>query len=165
MKAIVYESKTGFTKRYAEMLAKDTGLDIYERKEANKLLQKNEDIIYLGWIGAGSISGYTKASKRYSVKILCGVGMASPSEKVVADLEKRYNSKDMKIFYLQGGFDINKLTGFYKVMMNAMAKTVSKALGKKENKTEEEEIMLEMFKNGGDYVKEENLAPILQLLK
>jgi flavodoxin len=34
MKAIVYKTNTGSTKRYAEMLAKDTGLPAYELRQA-----------------------------------------------------------------------------------------------------------------------------------
>ncbi len=34
---IVYESKTGFTKKYAEMLSAKTGLKLYRVKELSKI--------------------------------------------------------------------------------------------------------------------------------
>ncbi len=43
---IVYESKTGFTKRYAEMLASKTGFKVFSVKEIEKI-DKNEEIIFL----------------------------------------------------------------------------------------------------------------------
>lgn len=36
---IVYESKTGFTKRYADMLAATTGLKAFRTKEISKVNQ------------------------------------------------------------------------------------------------------------------------------
>lgn len=44
---IVYESKTGFTKRYAEMLAAKTRLKVFHVKEISKINQ-GEEIIFLG---------------------------------------------------------------------------------------------------------------------
>ena len=46
---IVYESKTGFTKRYANMLATKTGLKVFPIKEYLKVNQ-DEEIIFLGWM-------------------------------------------------------------------------------------------------------------------
>ena len=44
---IVYASSTGFTKRYANMLAAKTGLKAFPVKELSKVGQ-NEEIIFLG---------------------------------------------------------------------------------------------------------------------
>ena len=53
---IVYESKTGFTKKYADMLAAKTGFKAYSVKNfANAGLY--DEIIFLGWMKAGSIQG------------------------------------------------------------------------------------------------------------
>lgn len=40
MKAIVYTSNTGFTARYAEILGRQTGLEVWELSEAVKKLPK-----------------------------------------------------------------------------------------------------------------------------
>ena len=53
---IVYESKTGFTKKYADMLAEKTGLKAYRVKELPADM-KDEEIIFLGWMKAGMVQG------------------------------------------------------------------------------------------------------------
>ena len=164
MKAIVYESHTGFTKRYAELLSEKTGLPAYELKEATNLA-KDDTVIFMGWICAGSVKGYEKATKRYAVKSLVAVGMGRPCEKTINETIERYHIKDIPVFCLQGGFDMNKLHGVYKIMMKTMAKTVGASLEKKDDKTEEEIAMLQMMQNGGDYVSAEHLAPILAWLE
>jgi len=67
---IVYESKTGFTKKYADMLAGKTKLKAYRVKELPESV-KDEEIIFLGWLKAGKIQGLGKVRK-YNVKaVLC----------------------------------------------------------------------------------------------
>lgn len=58
MKAIViYNSQTGFTKRYAQWIAEATGADCVELSAAKKKsLTAYEAIIFGGWACAGSIS-------------------------------------------------------------------------------------------------------------
>ena len=46
---IVYESKTGFTKRYAEMLAAKTGMKVYRVNELSKI-DKKEEIVFLWFL-------------------------------------------------------------------------------------------------------------------
>lgn len=63
---IVYESKTGFTKKYANMLSAKTGLKVFQIKELSKVNQ-DEEIIFLGWMKVGKIQGLDKLRK-YNVK-------------------------------------------------------------------------------------------------
>lgn len=53
---IVYESKTGFTERYAEMLSAKTGLKAFRVKELAKV-NREEEVVFLGWMKAGKIQG------------------------------------------------------------------------------------------------------------
>lgn len=48
---IVYESKTGFTKRYAGMLATKTNLKAFRVQELAQV-NANEEILFLGWMKA-----------------------------------------------------------------------------------------------------------------
>ena len=67
----------------------------------------------------------------------------------------------MPLFTLQGGFDMSKLKGVYKLMMLVMAKTVGKSLAAKQDRTAEEDQMLHLLTQGGSCVSEENLQPVL----
>lgn len=60
MNAIIYTTNTGSTERYARLLA----LPAYSLAEAKKQVFARAEVIYLGWIMAGSVKGYAEAAKR-----------------------------------------------------------------------------------------------------
>lgn len=161
MKAIVFESATGNTKKYAELLGQKLGIPVYERKDAAKHLDKQDEIIYMGWLFASGIKGYQKAIINHNVKAVCGVGMRRASEEAVKDMVERNKTSGLKAFYLQGGYDGSKLRGLNKLMMKMMSKIILKEIDKKEVKTDEDLETIDMINNGRSLVKEENLAPIL----
>ncbi len=165
MKAIVFESKTGNTKKYAELLGQKTGLPVYEHKEAHKHLTKQDEIIYMGWLFASGIKGFEKASKNYNVKAVCGVGMRRASEVALKEMVERNKISDLKSFYLQGGYDGSKLRGLNKLLMNMMSKIIMKEIDKKEVKTDEDLETINMINNGRSFASVENLAPVLEWLK
>ena len=65
-------------------LAQKTGLPAYSLAEAKKRVLAGAEVIYLGWIMAGSVKGYAEAAKRYQVRAVCGVGMGRPERKRTA---------------------------------------------------------------------------------
>lgn len=67
--------KRGCTECYARLLTQETGLPVYSLAEAKKRVFAGAEVIYLGWIMAGSVKGYAEAAKRYQVRAVCGVGM------------------------------------------------------------------------------------------
>ena len=58
---VIYSSKTGFTKRYAERIADDTNAMLLPVKEAKSksddFFNEYDAIIYGGWIMAGRVDG------------------------------------------------------------------------------------------------------------
>ena len=162
MKAIIYESRTGSTMRYAKLLSEETGLPAYPRKEVKGFLKEGDEIIYMGWLMVGAVVGYPKMKKKYKIAAIVAVGMHVPTEKVIREIRQRHRLANKELFYLQGGFDINNLRGVYKFMMNIMRKTIGEPLEKKRVKTDEETELLDMLKNGKNYVSKENLMPILE---
>lgn len=159
--AIVYTSNTGYTAQYAMLLGKRTGLPVYSLAEAGAKLPAGNCVIYLGWLMAGKVQGYAKAAKRYRIAAVCGVGMGATGSQL-ADVRKANSlGEEMPLFTLQGGFDMSKLKGVYKLMMLVMAKTVGKSLAAKQDRTAEEDQMLHLLTQGGSCVSEENLQPVL----
>lgn len=159
--AILYTSNTGYTRQYAQLLAQATGLPVYALEEAKAKLPDGSRVIYMGWLMAGKVQGYAKAVRRYSVAAVCGVGMGATGSQLQDVQKANALSADMPVFTLQGGFDITRLHGIYKLMMTIMAKTVGKSLAKKENRTSDENAMLELMLHGGNLVREENLKDVL----
>lgn len=161
MDAILYTSNTGFTEEYAKLLQEKTGLPAYRLSEAKGKVADHAAVLYLGWLMAGRVSGYKKACKRYQIAAVCGVGMAATGSQI-ADVRKANAIVDTTpVFTLQGGFDLAKLHGMYRFMMNAVSKGSQKKLSKKPNRTPEESDMLDLMQHGGSRVSEENLAELL----
>lgn len=164
LKAIVYTSNTGFTKKYAEMLGEEIQVPVYEFKQAKGKLTREDEIIYMGWIMAGGIKNYGKARKNYKIKAVCSVGMSKLGGKQCVELKEKQHIKE-QLFYLQGGFDKSKLKGIYKFMMNSLEKVVKPKVESKPNKTPEDIEMLEMMNHGKDCVKRENLNEVISWIK
>ena len=159
--AIVYTSNTGFTAQYASLLGGETGLPVYSLEDALKSLPQSSPIVYLGWLTAGKVQGYDKAVTKFNLQALCAVGMAKSGSQM-EDVRKSNNlPQGLPLFTLQGGFDLKKLRGVYKLMMLVMSKTVAKKLAAKRDRTPDEEDMLDLFQNGGNRVSLENLRPVL----
>ena len=55
---IVYCSKTGHTKRYAEMLAKSLKI---KSISIDKYKNDDDKVIFMGWVSAGKINGYNNS--------------------------------------------------------------------------------------------------------
>ena len=160
MKAIVYTSNTGFTEKYARMLSEKTGLAAYALKDAAKL-ERGGEVIYLGWISANRINGLKKAMKRFDVRAVGAVGMLGTGTRLSETRDANGLAADMPLFTLQGGYDNTRLKGIKKLLMKAVEKTLSESLSAKADRTPDEDAMLDMVKNGGDYVREDNLAALL----
>ena len=159
--AIVYTSNTGFTAQYASLLGGETGLPVYSLEDALKSLPQSSPIVYLGWLTAGKVQGYDKVVTKFNLQALCAVGMAKSGSQM-EDVRKSNNlPQGLPLFTLQGGFDLKKLRGIYRLMMLVMSKTVAKKLAAKPDRTPEEDDMLDLFQNGGNRVSLENLKPVL----
>lgn len=161
MNAIVYTSNTGSTARYAALLAQETGLPVFSSAEAKKSLPAGSDILYLGWLMANSIKGYKGADKRYKISAVCAVGMMPTGSQTETVRKHNAVPAHTPLFTLQGSFDIQKLRGPYKAMMNVMIKTAGKGLENKTDRTPEEDALLEILVHGGDHVSTEHLGAVL----
>ncbi len=157
MKAIVYTTQTGSTKRYAAWLAAQTGLPLWSLAEAGKRLPAGTEILYLGWVRANCVMGYTAAAKRFAVRAVCAVGMCKTGTNTEPVRTKTRIPKEVALFSLQGNLTVEKLPGIYRLLMKGMRKALA---GKKE-RTPEESKMLEQMYGKEDLVKAENLEGVL----
>ena len=156
IKSIVYKSSTGHTKQYAEMLGESLRIPVYNLEEVKSSLKKNDEIIFLGWVCATKIQGLSKI-KNYNVKCIGAVG-AYPAEKKYIESLKKANKVNVELFYLRGGLDFNKLTGLKKKVLQC----VGNMMEKEENAENQE--MIKLFKDGANYVSDENLEPMVKYI-
>ena len=161
MDAILYTSQTGFTAEYAKLLGEKTGLPVASLKEAGTVAKPGAEIIYLGWIMAGSVKDYKKAAKTYQVRAVLGVGM-SKSGSETGDIRKGIGLPDnFPLFMLQGGLDLAGLKGPSKWIMTSITRKTAQTLAEKTDRTPDDDDMLDLNLHGGSRVSLENLAPVL----
>lgn len=157
---IVYASKTGFTKRYAEMLAAKTALKSYAVSELGKV-DPNEDVLFLGWMKAGRIQGL-KQARRLKIKAVCASGTGRTAEPSPQEVIQRNQLQGLPFFYLRGGcFPLKEIKGWDRLMLSMFVKILKKRKQKDERIIE----AIDIIEQGFDGVKEENLAPVIEWLK
>ena len=126
-KIIIYNSKTGFTEKYAKWLGEDLGIPTISFKEVkNQDLRHYDTVIYGASILAGMIRGLGEI-KKMNLKnlVVFAVGFTVESKEYENTLIKN-NNVDSKLFYLRGGVDFDKLSFFSKfIFKNASKQTVS----------------------------------------
>ena len=159
-KAIVFTSNTGYTAQYAALLAKKTGLHVYALNEALEKVPEGSAVIYMGWIMAGKIQGFITAMKHYQVAAVCGVGMNPTGSQLPMVRQANGLGESMPVFTLQGGLNMDKLHGFKKLILKIMGGTIGKQLMAKQDRTPEEEAILDMFRSDGDRVSMQNLKDV-----
>lgn len=134
---IVYTSKTGFTREYAQMLGR----------------------------AAGHISGIDHAVKRFHVRAACGVGMTPPGDKVLQDLARSNYVPNAPIFYLQGGWAPKKVGWLQRRMVGMATRGLRQSLQQKRERTPQEQWQMDLLLRGGSCVAFRNLTPLLEWLK
>lgn len=160
---IVYQSNTGFTQQYAQMLAKAEKIKVYPLEEAD--FPKETEVFYMGPLMAGRITGADKAVKQFTVVGACGVGMSPPGKEVLATLSKANYIPNAPIFYLQGGWAPKKVSWFKRKSVDMVTRKIREALQAKKQRTREEQAYLDMLLHGGDFVAYENLDTIRKWMK
>ena len=156
--AIVYTSNTGHTRKYALLLGEQIGLPVYSLDEANAQLSGGSPVIYLGWLHASHVKGYSKAAKRFALCAVCGVGLCDTG--TLTDQVRKATSipEEIPLFTLQGGIDRSRLKGMDKLMISML----TKGLASQKHRSAQDERMLELLSKDENYVSPENLAGLLQ---
>lgn len=157
IKAIVYESNTGYTMQYAKMLSEKLNIPCFTIEEAKTNLKRQDEIVYFGWICASKICGLRKVKNRYCIKCYGAVGLFPGDENYIKNL-KESNKLKKELFYMQGGLDYTKLKGIKRKILQLVRNAMEK-----DNKPENQE-MIKIFKNGANFVSEENLELMIKFL-
>lgn len=151
-RVIIYKSKTGYTERYAKMLSEELNIPCYSYMDAK--VSEIDDVIFLSYIYASKIMGLSKILKKYKVKVVIAVGAMPYSEDYLNTLKDANNIK-LPFFYLRGGIDYSKLNFFFRKFLPVIGKDIAK----------DDKELLNLFKNGEDFVTKDNLKEIINYLK
>jgi menaquinone-dependent protoporphyrinogen IX oxidase len=162
--AVIYKSKYGTTRQYAEWLAEELDADLFSYKEFPK---SNYDLIIYG---GGLYAGKFIIKKHLNAQniIFFTVGLSDPNTTDFSGIIKNNFSdglpENSKIFHLRGGIDYENLTFLHKIMMSMLKKSV---LDKKpyDECSDEEKLFIDTFGKQVDFVSENAIIPILDRVK
>lgn len=162
---VVYSSNTGYTEQYAKLLAKQLDVPAYSLDNVPDC-HKGREVVYLGWLMNGSIVGCKKAAKLYKLRAACGVGMSPPNDSLPEALRKKSGVPgSVPVFYLQGGFNMQKLNLPFKLIMQVINKKTQERLSAKGSLSPAEQITYNMTQGEASAVDEAALAPVIAALK
>ena len=167
--AVIYNSQTSFTKKYAEWISEATGADCFEIGTAKKQdFDRYDAIVFGGWACAGrisKISWFKSNMDKWLDKMLvvfCTGGSPAESPEMEAFLSNNFSELErekLHVFYCPGGFNYDKMSAGSKLMM----KMFQKMVGVKQDKTEADMEMLKMISHSYDISDRKYIEPIIKL--
>ena len=132
---ILYQSKYGSAKKYAEWISEDTGFECTEVKKADKNeIAGYDTIILCGGIYASGIAGLSflkknigKLNGKKLAVFCCG---ASPYDENALEQIRIFNMKDalaaIPVFYGRGTWDMDAMSFKDRTLCNMLRKAVAK---------------------------------------
>jgi len=168
---VIYKSKTGFAKKYAEWIAEALQCDIKEnvKLSLDDIIQY-DTIIYGGGLYAVGINGISLIKNNFDALknknlIVYATGATPSREEDLAKVWEMNFSEEqrqkIKMFYFRGGFNYSKLNMGNKVLM-----TMMKAKLKNEKEpSEDQKGMLEAIDKPVDFTDKQNITPLIKLMR
>ena len=160
---VVYQSETGFTKKYAEWIAEELGCEAVPFKKVNETKLKDYDkVIYGGWLMGGAIVGVEKIKAMNLKDVVVFATGASPAmEELVQAIRVQNHLEDVPFFYFESGINYEKM-GF---MKRSMLKMVRKNIMKKPDKTESDKFMEKALEKSYDNTNKVAINGLVESVK
>lgn len=168
---VLYNSKTGYTKKYAEWIASELGAEISDQRDFNLQRYKEFDnIIFGGSLHAIGISGlkkFTKGLNEVEGKkiIVFATGLSLKSEVVRTEVMKaNFKSvfeKQIEFFYYRGGFNFQNLPAIDKILMQMMKKSIERKAKKGTELTSDEKGMLAVYDHEVDFTNQRSIRGLI----
>ena len=170
---IIYGSRYGSTKSYAERLAEMTGIEAVEYTKASSIGDYDR-IIFLGGLYAGGVTGLKQTASKMAPQqklAVVTVGLADPTDAAnVANIRKSIKTQipkhfynESRFFHLRGAIDYKQLGLKYRLMMSLLVKKVAKLPEEQQNA--ETLAMLETYGKQVNFVDFNTLQPIVDFIK
>lgn len=132
---ILYQSKYGATKKYADWLKEETGYDCIETKSAKVAVVQKYDVIVLGGgVYASGIAGLSFLKKNIGSlsdkKIaVFAVGASPYDEKAITQIKEMHFKNalsNVPLFYCRGAWDEERMTFVDRTLCKMLQKAVAK---------------------------------------
>lgn len=172
---ILYGSRYGSTRRYAEKLSELTGVPAFSYKQAPHFFDM-KTIVYLGGLYAGGVLELTKTLRGLSLRgeqklILATVGLSDPQEmetqkNIRASLQRQLPAELLnraKIFHLRGGIDYQKLSFGHRSAMALLYHSLRRTPVEKQ--TAENQALMETYGKQVDFTDFSALEPMIEEIR
>lgn len=170
---VIFESKYGFTERYAQWIAEALSCPVFERKKLHPQdLVHYDTILYGGGLYAGGVSGIKLITQNWQLLcrkhvILFTCGIADPADPanvhhIRESLSKILSAQmleQLHIFHLRGGMDYSRLGLVHKSMMSMLRKMLLKK--EEQGLGPEEKLLLETYGKYIDFTDRESIQPLV----
>ncbi|MFA7637023.1 MAG: flavodoxin domain-containing protein [Monoglobales bacterium] len=170
---VIYKSKYGSTKCYAEWIAEELSCEAVDAKKvkADDLL-KYDTIIYGGGLYAEMIAGITLITKNFEkikdkniIVFSTGITPLSYTE-YYNDLMlnknfRPYMLEKIKVFNFMGKMIVDELSPVHKLAI----KSLQKLMAKKENPTEMEKLLVDLCDADGDFTDRTAIKDLVEYVK
>jgi len=170
---VIYKSKYGSTKAYAEWIAEELGCSVVEAKRVKAAdLAAYDTIIYGGGLYAEMIAGVSLITKNFEAlqdkKLVVYTTGLTPLDcreyydKMV--LEKNFKphmTEKIKVFNFLGKMILDELSLPHK----AAIKTLKKIMSGKENPSEMEKMLIDLCDADGDFSNKEDIKELIAYIK
>jgi len=166
--AVVYKSKYGTTKQYAEWIAEALEAPLFESsKIKSSQLEDYDVVIYGGGLYAGGINGIKLVSKATCRKLVVfTVGLENiETTDFSRFLTKAFTQEQLatiKAFHLRGAMSYKKLSLIHKGMMAVVKKEAEKK--PIAERTNDDVLMLETYGKEVDFMDKGTIAPIVEYI-
>jgi len=170
---VVYKSKYGSTKTYAEWISKELGCSVFDAKDVkiNDLL-KYDTIIYGGGLYAEVIAGVTLITKNIEklegkriVVFTTGItpiNCRDYYDKLVVEKNfKGYTKERIKVFNFLGKMILDELSFVHRTAI----KSLKKLMSEKENPSEMEKLLITLCDCDGDFTDKNSITELIDYVK
>ena len=167
--AVVYCSKYGSTKKYAEWIAEETGAELFKEKECRVSdLKEFDTVVYGGGIHAGGITGLdfirkgmSKLKDKRILVFAVGLNVGSPeTQQECREINFVKKIKDLPCYFMPGAYDPEKVTGVDKKLMSVVRKMIGD--GGEDGLTEDQKKLIDAIENGADYTDRSAIKPLVE---
>lgn len=170
--AVLYQSKYGATKKYAEWLSDALSCDLIETKRASvEKVEKYDTIVLGGGIYATGIAGISFLKKhfdrlRHKKIAVFAVGASPYHEKAVREIRQRNlggELSEIPLFYCRGAWKENDMSWRDRTLCGLL----KKAVAKKDPADYEpwEAALMQAIGSCHDWTDRENLEPMIAFLR
>ena len=170
---VIYKSKYGSTKQYAEWIANELGIDFVEAKNVKACdLKKYDTIIYGGGLYAEVINGVSLITKNFEdlkdKKLIVYSTGITPLDcrdyydvYVIKKNFKPYMLDKIKVYNFLGKMVLAELSPVHR----AALKTLKKIMSSKENPSEMEKLLVELCDADGDFSDKGTIKNLINYAK